>query len=176
MSSSLEVLSPRGDCPFPQFRCQTSPRRSATMSRARALHPSSQSPLHECVQLAQLWSCRINECWTMASSQTQASLAEPSPGLLLAPVPFCHQSTGQRCVWLWAKPAGACVCISTQAQGSCLQHVCDQHAARSSSCPDSQAPPFGPPFLCWAWGEGEAFLAGALERRREGKGERKLQT
>lgn len=138
--------------------------------------PLFSEPLHECVQLAQLWSCRINECWTMASSQTQASLAEPSPGLLLAPVPFCHQSTGQRCVWLWAKPAGACACISTQARGSCLQHVCDQHAARSSSCPDSQAPPFRPPFLCWAWGEGEAFLAGALERRREGRGERKLQT
>ena len=59
---------------------------------------------------------------------------------------------------------------------ACACNMCDQHAARSSSCPDSQPPPFGPPFLCWAWGEGEAFLAGALERRREGRGERKLQT
>lgn len=39
--------------------------------------------------------------------------------------------------------------ISTQAQGLCLQCVCDQHAAGSSSCPDSQAPAFGPPFLRW---------------------------
>lgn len=59
---------------------------------------------------------------------------------------------------------------------ACACNMCDQHAARSSSFPDSQTPPFGPPFLRWAWGEGEAFLAGALERRREGKGERKLQT
>lgn len=59
---------------------------------------------------------------------------------------------------------------------ACACNMCDQHTARSSSFPDSQTPPFGPPFLRWAWGEGEAFLAGALERRREGKGERKLQT
>lgn len=42
--------------------------------------------------------------------------------------------------------------------------------------PRLPAPPSGSPFLCWGWGEGEAFLAGALERRREGRGERKLQT
>lgn len=44
-------------------------------------------------------------------------------------------------------------------------------APGASSCPDSlPLPLLGPPLLCWGWGEGE-FLAGALERRREGGGE-----
>lgn len=63
--------------------------------------------------------------------------------------PLCSSAPGQRCVWFWAKPAGARARISTQPQGLCLQCVCDQHPAGSSSCPDSQAPAFGPPFLCW---------------------------
>lgn len=47
----------------------------------------------ECVQLAELWSHKVNECWTPALSQGQASLADPCLGLLLAPVLFC---TGAR--------------------------------------------------------------------------------
>lgn len=43
----------------------------------------------------------------------------------------------------------------------------------SSFCLVSWPTPF--PSLRWSWGEGEAFLAGILGRRREKNGERKLQ-
>lgn len=43
----------------------------------------------------------------------------------------------------------------------------------SSFCLVSCPTPF--PSLRWSWGEGEAFLAGILGRRREKNGERKLQ-
>lgn len=60
--------------------------------------------------------------------------------------------------------------ISTWAQGLCLQCLCDQRAARVFFLPRLPGPPFWAPLPVLGWGEGEAFLAGVLERRREGRG------
>lgn len=104
----------------------------------------------------------------------KASLAEPSLGPLRAPV-FCTGVWGENAFPFWLNLP---VHMRVHMGSGLVRAVCGVISvwAQVFFLPRLPAPPLGPPFLCWGWGEGEAFLAGALERRREGRGERKLQT
>lgn len=119
-----------------------------------------------CVQPVELQTHRVNECWTPALSQ--ASLAEPSLGPVLA---LCSVPEHATEMCLAACTTCPCTCVHFHLGSGCACTALSVCAPGASSCPDSlPLPLLGPPLLCWGWGEGE-FLAGALERRREGGGE-----